>query len=325
MICGNKSSARYSTASLSKKYYKRFRFPESKLMVYIERFKRMGNEKGFSKEKFRENMGLLGLDSTCLIADRIFTVMNKSGNGTVTIREYLEYMDILQNGSPDEKSEQSFKLITNSEYNGITYENFVDWIINIWKMYNTLTGSEINSSEEDILYYFNKLDRKGDGVIDLQEYKESMLENQNLYEWFEFANKGIAENNFMKEIDKPTFKESLKIIDNELTSCLEILDLDRRVSSKFTNKSFGTSFLGIRQSDSGIIEDSDNDRPAYNNGDDDDVPEDPVIDEQYTFRNMIHAKIDAILVSVRAIIKEKDIEPTQDGLMDLVNTQFLMK
>ena len=58
--------------------------------------------------------------------DRIFTVMNKSNNGTVKLDEYLEYMDILLYGIPDEKSEQSFKLITNSQSDGITYDDFVE-------------------------------------------------------------------------------------------------------------------------------------------------------------------------------------------------------
>ena len=115
MLCGNKKSSKNVSKKQLKKYQKRFRFPDNKLVGYIERFNRIGSKAGFSREEFRRNMGLLGLDSTCLIADRIFTVMNKSNNGTVKLDEYLEYMDILLYGIPDEKSEQSFKLITNSK------------------------------------------------------------------------------------------------------------------------------------------------------------------------------------------------------------------
>ena len=76
-------------------------------------------------------------------------------------------------------------------------------------MYNSLTGCEINSSQEDIQYYFKKLDRKNDGIIDLEEYKEAMMANHNLYEWFEFANRGIADENPVTEIDFFTFQKRL--------------------------------------------------------------------------------------------------------------------
>ena len=126
MLCGNKKSSKNVSKKQLKKYQNRFRFPDNKLVGDIERFNRIGSKAGFSREEFRRNMGLLGLDSTCLIADRIFTVMNKSNNGTVKLDEYLEYMDILLYGIPDEKSEQSFKLITNSQSDGITYDDFVE-------------------------------------------------------------------------------------------------------------------------------------------------------------------------------------------------------
>ena len=131
MLCGSKKASRNQTEKLTKKYRGKFRFPDNKLAVYIDRFNRIGEQRDFSQEEFRKNMGLLGLDSTCLIANRIFRVMNKSNSSKVCLVEYLEYMDILLYGTPDEKSEQSFKLITNSESDGITYDDFVEWIVNI--------------------------------------------------------------------------------------------------------------------------------------------------------------------------------------------------
>ena len=307
MLCGNKKSSKSSYKKQIKSFQKKFRFPENKLVAYIDRFNRIGNLGGFSKEEFRENMGLLGLDSTCLIANRIFTVMNKSQSGTVTLREYLEYMDILLYGSPDEKSEQSFKLITNNESEGITFEDFVDWMVNIWKMYNSLTGCEINSSQEDIKYYFDKFDRNQDGIIDIEEYKEAMMENKNMYEWFEFANRGIADESPAQEIDSGTYKKALQLISKELESCLEVLTSSDRNSKAISKGSFGFPALRSRPSAANFDdEDLDSDRPLFNRGDED-LPEEIIIDESRNTMGGMQGKLNSLLVKVELLLKEKEL------------------
>ena len=79
---------------------------------------------GFSLSEFCKNMGPLGLESTRLISDRIFAVMNKSKSGEVSLQEYLEYMDILMHGTPYEKLVQSYRLITQDESKNIEYPQF---------------------------------------------------------------------------------------------------------------------------------------------------------------------------------------------------------
>lgn len=37
-------------------------------------------------------------------------------------------------------------------------------------MYNALTGAEVSANESKIRTYFNRLDLKKDGIIDLEEY-----------------------------------------------------------------------------------------------------------------------------------------------------------
>jgi len=78
MFCCGSKSANSNLSNNIRKYQKKFRFTEPKLKFYIESFSRIGNSAYFTKEQFRENMGLLGLDSTCLISDRIFSVMCKT-------------------------------------------------------------------------------------------------------------------------------------------------------------------------------------------------------------------------------------------------------
>ena len=56
-----------------------------------------------------------------MIADRIFRVIDKNNSREIDLEEYLEYMDILLNGTKEEKSAQSFKLISNGRSDTVTY------------------------------------------------------------------------------------------------------------------------------------------------------------------------------------------------------------
>lgn len=48
-------------------------------------------------------------------------------------------------------------------------------------MYNKLTGIQVTACENDIKYYFNHLDLKNDGIIDLEEFTKALENNENLF------------------------------------------------------------------------------------------------------------------------------------------------
>lgn len=124
--CGSKKRGLVKPPLDLKFLSQRYRFSSSELILYKQRFDRISRGPGFTIEDFRENMGLLGMKSTRIIADRIFSVMNKSKSGLVTLEEYLSYTDILMNGTKQEKAHQSYKLITNAHEGNISYHAFAD-------------------------------------------------------------------------------------------------------------------------------------------------------------------------------------------------------
>lgn len=176
--------------------------------------------------QFRENMGLLGLESTSILADRIFAVMDRSGNGRVAFDEYLLYMDVLTQGSEDEKAELSYKLITKGLLEPITYEQFADMIISIWKLYNTITGSRVIDSERSIQTIFEQLDLNHDHVVDMREYKHSWKHNKQLFEWFEVISGGVTNSpRAEKKLDeKEIVLRQLEDLEREVEECLELVD-----------------------------------------------------------------------------------------------------
>lgn len=102
-------------------------------------------------------------------------------------------------------------------------------------MYNTLTGIEVSATQEDIKYYFDLLDAKKDGEIDIDEYTETMENDENLFKWFQFVNKEINDkinppNVDSKKSDKMSYKEKIEDIEMEIRSCLDILDTNWKES-----------------------------------------------------------------------------------------------
>ena len=174
-------------------------------------------------------------------------------------------------------------------------------------MYNSLTGCEINSCQEDIKYYFDKLDRKEDGIIDLEEYKEAMIENQNLYEWFEFANRGIADDDPITEIDHNTFRNAIHLIEKELHSCLDFLAADR-ISRHLSDRSSGINFISEKPSVISFGDDEFNeiDRPTFNNGDDD-LPDEIIVEENRQSLSALQSKLNSILSMIQTLKDEKEL------------------
>jgi 1-phosphatidylinositol-4-phosphate 5-kinase len=205
-----------------------YRFSPQELLLYKKRFERMSLGNFVTLERFRENMGLLGLESTAVIADRIFALMDKTGRGSVIFEEYLDYMDILMHGTAEERAEQSFNLITKGE-DVITIDSFSLWLLSVWKMYNVLTGSRISANEGSIRQHFDLLDRNKDGVVDLAEYQESMQTNSSLFEWFDFVNKGLTDNFSPAQFEDKDPKKSVLLagldkVEEGLRTCLRLIE-----------------------------------------------------------------------------------------------------
>ena len=55
--------------------------------------------------------------------------MNKMGNGGVSFEEYLEYMSVTANGTEEQKSEQTFRFMSENKTDMVSYEDFEAMII----------------------------------------------------------------------------------------------------------------------------------------------------------------------------------------------------
>jgi len=61
-----------------------------------------------NKENFVQMMGVLGRS---YMSEWIFAAMDSDNNGSIDIGEFLDYYDIMINGSKEEKRLQNFKMM----------------------------------------------------------------------------------------------------------------------------------------------------------------------------------------------------------------------
>lgn len=64
-----------------------------------------------SRDQFRNIMGLLGQNKDPFLTDRIFDIFDDDQDESLTFEKFTHIMDILCNGSEDERNQFSFRLM----------------------------------------------------------------------------------------------------------------------------------------------------------------------------------------------------------------------
>ena len=86
---------------------KHFKKASTKQKIIVENEKGVRQEKtveAMNKEQFRSQMGLLGQQQHPFLADRIFEVFDREGTGRIVFKTFADIMDVLCNGTDDEKT-----------------------------------------------------------------------------------------------------------------------------------------------------------------------------------------------------------------------------
>ena len=215
----NKKSQSFDPYFLSQKY----RFSPQELFEYQNRYNRISKGKEMTLKKFRKSLGILGLEETSILADRIFKLMDGRNKGSVCFEEYLGYMDIVIHGTKDEKLKQSFFLISQgSQF--ISFKDFNSWIKSIRKMSEKLTGSFISDREDQIQNLFTSVDYKNDGSIDFEEFRRIAYTQPLTFAKLTLYKFDVGDSSLKDPIDdQEQYRKRLERIENNLNFCIEAL------------------------------------------------------------------------------------------------------
>lgn len=246
LCCSKKTKRNHKADSHKPILINRYRLLPDEIEIYKQKFDRMASGQRLTKEDFSQNMSMTGIKGVISISDRIFNAMLTGTKESVSLEDYLSYMDVLIHGNLQEQVTQSFKIIAGSDQNIITYESFTQWMISVWKIINSLTGQEVLITEDQITEYFEELDLNSDGVIDFEEYSTGISKSKHLLEWFHALNKGMTDRFNVPSVqdtqkEENNYSEKLAGIENEINSLIKIIEIENR-----TNKpSLSHSDIGV--------------------------------------------------------------------------------
>jgi len=247
MHCGSKRKknkkplSKVDLYSLKEKY----RFNEGELIEFKQRFTYLANAQDkLDKETFRENMGLLGLDSGSFLADRIFAVLDADKDGHIKLDEYLKYFDILIHGSQDEKYDLTYRMIDISGNGYFTFDEFKDMIMSMLYTWNSLTGSHYNITQNQKLDIFldavyNKFDVDQTGKVTNGNFKSVVSVEPQLLEIFDYFNQGIIDSvQPGTELDEKDLHiiDDLENLHTKLSQLKEYIDGKQEVNSEIYHK-----------------------------------------------------------------------------------------
>lgn len=127
-----------------------------------------------SKQKYRESLGLIGMQSLCFLADRMFESMDTQKRGYICLDEYLCYIDVLMYGTDYEKVKQSFELIDLTGQGKLTFSDFKKVVDSFAQMWSAATGQPTPINLSYIRSIFDKLSKGKDGLkkdyFDLEDF-----------------------------------------------------------------------------------------------------------------------------------------------------------
>lgn len=229
MKCCSKSKKKSNSFDpyfLSQKY----RFSPQELFEYQNRYNRITKGKEMTLKKFRKSLGILGLEETSVLADRIFKLMDRMNKGSVCFDEYLAYMDIVIHGTKDEKLLQSFYLISQGSP-FISFKDFTSWVKSVRKMSEKLSGSFISDRDDQIQQLFLSVDYKKDGTIDFEEFRRSAYTQPGVFAKLTLYKFDTAELEPENPIDdQEHYRNRLESIENNLNFCIEALKESEKCS-----------------------------------------------------------------------------------------------
>jgi len=154
-----------------------------------------GGKSPLDRETFRKGLGMLeaaglkNLDDSPFV-ERLFTLLDTNGDGTVDLAEFVTGLSLLCKGTPEEKLALSFKAY---DLDGNGYISKAElalmfksaWIAGFRALCAThgneeLTMEDLNEFSEEMATLFaanafDTLDTNGDGQLSFEEFKEFAL------------------------------------------------------------------------------------------------------------------------------------------------------
>ena len=117
-----------------------YKFTDDEFLQFNQRFAEFSIRGRMSHDSYKESLGIFAIDSLSFLSDRMFAVMDKNGDGKISLPEYLDYFDIMLHGTKSEKTMQSFDLLDIKGEKQIRLEDFKTIVQSFAQMWSAALG-----------------------------------------------------------------------------------------------------------------------------------------------------------------------------------------
>ena len=193
------------------KYFRKFKLKSQKDEKHIDVLK---------EEEFKNSLGVLSTRECDYISNRLFHVITGENSEYLSFKEYILYLNLVNNGTRDEKLKHCFKFFDIGNKGYITNQDFTSILYNLSLFLSSLTISQILVSENELSnlydYYINKAKIQ---QLDFPNFKLLLQNFPNFLDFYDiFNNKIYYDMNFFikkEEVEKLiTVKEKLYELKN---------------------------------------------------------------------------------------------------------------
>ena len=108
--------------------------------------------------------------------------------GYLVFSQFTAIMDVLCNGTDDEKNQFSFALMDENGNGSLSFQEFYDYISQVISHWSSLINSHVRINRSDVQHIFRKIDVDDDKVIRYSEYRRALRKNPELLDWFDILN-----------------------------------------------------------------------------------------------------------------------------------------
>jgi Ca2+-binding EF-hand superfamily protein len=140
---------------------------------------------------FMQSIGLIGYEYAPHLASRIFKVVS-AGKTVVRLKDYIMYLDVLLNGTLEERARLSFDILDEDNSGELSLDNIENMIVGVSELWFYLTGSHADPIENNKNYIkrvFNEMDYNNDGKITFRDDWIPLNQNHiGIIGWFEYLN-----------------------------------------------------------------------------------------------------------------------------------------
>ena len=88
-------------------------------------------------------MGVLGQNETPFLADRVFDIFDEDMDGKILFDEFKWIMDILCNGTEEERHQFSFRLMDLQDRGWINFQSFLNYFTKVITHWSSLINKQI--------------------------------------------------------------------------------------------------------------------------------------------------------------------------------------